>query len=472
MNKIKLLILIIIAIIVLIGGFYFFTGKDKFSEIPGINFLNPAAKNCSDSGGILETKKRGDGAEYNLCIFEDNRQCETLSLLNNECPKGGFKITGYITEAATYCAVLGGKYEITGNTDEVEDGSCSFFSGKVCNVWDLYNGKCEKGVVNPIIYTNDEFSFSLNLPRNWENKYEVKKEEGKNNIKYIAFNYGEANLFKISVVPFSFWEKEKSHEGEYLNRDNVSVFVFVYSKDPLRSDKQWGEEYLSMISRVKDIKETFKIVKPYVFLEEKKEKGGNYAIEIMYPYVGAVENGQVNIEISNFVEEIVSKFKETAGKSDAWQGENSLKIFYEPFEVNSDFVSIRFETSEYTGGANPSSVSYSFNYDLKRNKRILLSDLFDSSKNYINAISERSIQYLLKINKEESFSDEEWIRGGAGPKEENFNVFTFNKETIVFNFNEYQVAPYAAGRQEVVFPLSALKDVLKADAVSDYGLKT
>lgn len=470
MDKKKLLILIVV-IIVVIAGFYFLNGKVKISGIAGGNFLNPASKNCVENGGTLIMKKRGDSAEYGVCVFEDNRQCETLSLLNNECPMGGLKVAGYITEAATYCAIMGGSYEITGNANEVEDGNCSFFSGKICNVWDLYNGKCEKGVVNPIIYTNEEFSFSLNLPRNWESKYEVEKEDGENNIKYVAFNYGEFNLFKVEVVPFSFWEKEKNHEGEYLGRDNDNVFAFIYSKDPARSDRQPSEEYLSMISRVEDIKGTFKISKPYVFLEEKKENGDNYMIEIMYPYVGASENGKVNIEISDFVEEIVSVFKEKVGKADAWQGENSLKIFYEPFEINNDFVSIRFEVSEDTGGAHSSSVSVSFNYDLKKNKIISLSDLFDSTKNYINAISERSIQYLLKLNKEDRFSDEEWIRGGAGAEEENFRAFTFSKEAVVFYFDQEKVAPYASGRQDVIFPLSSLKDILRSDAVSNYGLK-
>jgi len=463
----KLLIIFLAVIIIVIAISFFLCGKVKIPQIPGINY-SPTSKNCLDDGGTLQTKKRGDGKEYDVCIFEDNRQCETQSLLNNECPKGGLKITGYITDAAVYCAILGGKYDITGNTNEVEDGNCSFFSGKVCNVWDLYNGKCEKGVVNPIVYTNNDFNFSLKLPRDWENKYQVKEEAGENGIKYVVFNYGEVNLFKIAVVPFSLWEKENTHEGEYLDRNNADVFSFVYSK----GDKQSDEEYLTMISRIEDIKGTFKITKPYVFLEKNSESGANYTIEIMYPYVGAVENGQVNIEISNFVDGIISKFKEVVGKPDAWQGGNSLKVFYDPLEVNNDFVSIRFETSEYTGGANPGSVSYGFNYDLKRNKMILLSDLLDSSKNYINAISDRSIQYLLKANKDNQFSDENWIKEGAAPEEENFSVFTFDKEAIVFHFNEGSVAPYSSGRQEVVFPFSLLKDILRNDAVSGYGLKT
>jgi len=457
------LLIVLVLIVLIIASFFFINDKVNVPQIPGIN-VSLESKNCTDKGGTIETKKRGDGKEYQVCFFEDNRQCEALSFLNNECPFGGFKVTGYITEAAVYCAILGGEYDITGNTNDIEDGNCSFFSGNVCNVWDLYNGKCEKGVVNPIAYTNDRFGFSLKLPRNWENKYQVKEEEG-----YISFNYDDANLFKIAIVPFSLWEKEKIHKGEYLNRDSDSVFAFVYSKDPIRSDKQWGEEYLSMVLRVDDIKGTFKIIKPYIFLEKKNESGDNYSIEIFYPYVGAVENGAVNIEVSNFVEKIISSFKEEMGRPDAWQGENTLKIFYDPFEINSDFMSIRFEISKYTGGAHPFSVSQSFNYDLKNNKIISLSDLLSSG--YINNLSEHSIQYLLKINKEGDFSDEESIKEGAGPKEENYSVFTFNKEAIVFYFDQEKLAPYAAGRQEVIFPLSLLKDLLKKEAVSQYRLK-
>jgi putative hemolysin len=468
-KKLLIVYFLVLTLVVAAAVFLFvFKGKVKVPEIPGVT-VSVAAKNCTDKGGTVATKKRGDGKEYEICFFDDNRQCEALSLLNNECPFGGRKITGYITEAAQYCAILGGKYEITGNTDNVEDGNCSFFSGTVCNVWDLYNGKCEKGVVNPIIYTNDAYNFSLNLPRSWEGKYQVKEEAGENNMKYISFNYGEANLFKIEIAPFSYWDKEKSHEGEYIGRNNDSVFAFVYSKDPARSDKQWGEEYLTMVKRVDDIKATFKITKPYIFLEKTSEAGSNYVIEIMYPYVGAIENGQVNIEISNFVGAIVSAFKEEMGKADAWQGENTLKIYYDPFEINSDFVSIRFEVSEYNGGAHPFTVSHSFNYDFNNNKIIALSDLLSS--NYLSSLSERSIQYLLKINKDSPFSDEASIREGASPKEENYSVFTFNKQTIVFYFNEDQVAPYVSGRQEVVFPLSSLKDILKSEAISGYDLK-
>ena len=40
---------------------------------------------------------------------------------------------------------------------------------------------------------------------------------------------------------------------------------------------------------------------------------------------------------------------------------------------------------------------------------------------------------------------------GADPKPENYNVFLVGKDKVTFIFNNYQVAPYAAGHQEVWF---------------------
>jgi hypothetical protein len=134
-------------------------------------------------------------------------------------------------------------------------------------------------------------------------------------------------------------------------------------------------------------------------------------------------------------------------------------------------VSIRFEISEYTGGAHPDTYSKSFNYDLKNDKIINLSDIFDANKDYLNVISSKTVQYLLKVNDGNGLTDEESIKSGAGPQEDNFKTFTFNKNTIVFYFDANAVAVYVAGRQDVIFPLSSLKSILKDDAISNYGLK-
>jgi Tol biopolymer transport system component/putative hemolysin len=104
---------------------------------------NPASQNCIDQGGSLTIEVRGDSGQYGVCTFEDNRQCEEWALLRGECPVGGLKVTGYATNAARYCAITGGAYAVTGNSNtDTELGTCTFPNGVVCDVWDVYKGQC------------------------------------------------------------------------------------------------------------------------------------------------------------------------------------------------------------------------------------------------------------------------------------------------------------------------------------------
>ena len=112
--------------------------------IEPVGLPNPASQNCLDQGGTLTILERGDGGQYGVCFFEDNRQCEEWALLNGDCPVGGIKVTGYITEAAVYCAITGGSYLISGTDAEgVEQGTCVLPDGiTTCDVWEYYNGIC------------------------------------------------------------------------------------------------------------------------------------------------------------------------------------------------------------------------------------------------------------------------------------------------------------------------------------------
>ena len=104
---------------------------------------NPASENCVKLGGSVSIQTRGDGGQYGVCLFDDNRQCEEWAMLNGDCPVGGIKVTGYVTPAAQYCAISGGTYAITGNSGQDDEvGTCTFKNGAVCDAGDFYNGKC------------------------------------------------------------------------------------------------------------------------------------------------------------------------------------------------------------------------------------------------------------------------------------------------------------------------------------------
>ncbi len=110
---------------------------------PTAAIANPASESCVKQGGTLSIRKRGDGGEYGVCVFEDNEQCEEWAMIRGECPTGGIGIAGYVTAAAQYCAFTGGEYSVTdsSNTGQ-EQGTCALKNGKTCDVWEYYNGKC------------------------------------------------------------------------------------------------------------------------------------------------------------------------------------------------------------------------------------------------------------------------------------------------------------------------------------------
>ena len=97
---------------------------------------NPASVNCSKSGGYLAIEKRGDGGEYGVCYFDDNKACEEWALFRGECPKGGVKTIGLDSVDQKYCAWSGGQ------TLAVANAVCTFKDGKKCLTETFYNGKC------------------------------------------------------------------------------------------------------------------------------------------------------------------------------------------------------------------------------------------------------------------------------------------------------------------------------------------
>ncbi len=114
------------------------------SPLPAI--ANPASENCIRQGGTLAIRKRGDGGEYGVCVFAEGMECEEWALWRGECPVGGVKVTDFVTPAAQYCAITGGAYAVTSNAGmENEQGTCTFPDGKVCDVWDYFNGMCDRG---------------------------------------------------------------------------------------------------------------------------------------------------------------------------------------------------------------------------------------------------------------------------------------------------------------------------------------
>ncbi|HVN67607.1 MAG TPA: RsiV family protein, partial [Candidatus Sulfotelmatobacter sp.] len=61
-------------------------------------------------------------------------------------------------------------------------------------------------------------------------------------------------------------------------------------------------------------------------------------------------------------------------------------------------------------------------------------------------------------------ADKKWIKMGAGPDPAHFQKFVLSENEIIFFFDPYEVACYAAGPQTVSLPLTTLRDVWRKSA--------
>jgi len=106
---------------------------------------NPASQNCAARGGTLRIEQRPDGGQFGVCVFTDNYQCEEWAMFRGECPVGGLRVTGYITPAARFCAITGGRYAVTARSGASdEQGVCALPGGKACDAVAYYSGTCSR----------------------------------------------------------------------------------------------------------------------------------------------------------------------------------------------------------------------------------------------------------------------------------------------------------------------------------------
>ncbi len=104
---------------------------------------NPASVNCTQQGGKLTIDRRPDGAEFGVCVFADNYQCEEWALLRGECPTTGLRVTGFATPAGRYCAITGGRYSVVSAPGaNPERGTCTLPNGNSCAADAYYAGTC------------------------------------------------------------------------------------------------------------------------------------------------------------------------------------------------------------------------------------------------------------------------------------------------------------------------------------------
>lgn len=121
--------------------------------------------------------------------------------------------------------------------------------------------------------------------------------------------------------------------------------------------------------------------------------------------------------------------------------------------------SFKFDFHFYSdGAAHPGSYSVTLNYDLGQGRELALADLFLPNSNYLEAISMYCIQELSK----QPFFDGSFTEG-ALPTPENYRNWNIASDGLLITFDEYQVAPYAAGPQTLTVPYTELQGLINPE---------
>lgn len=128
-----------------------------------------------------------------------------------------------------------------------------------------------------------------------------------------------------------------------------------------------------------------------------------------------------------------------------------LYVQYEQDQMNARYISFVMRIGGYAGGAHGYQNIITFNYDVPNQTIMSLADLFPNDSEYLTTLSQYAREQLRATLGD--YTNETFIMDGTNPTVENFKNFTFDENTITLYFPQYQVAPYAAGEQQVQYSL-------------------
>lgn len=187
-----------------------------------------------------------------------------------------------------------------------------------------------------------------------------------------------------------------------------------------------------------------------------ESKTARVEISVAYPRTG---NAAIDAQLGQWARQQADDFRniDDVGSGSPW----SLDIDYEIPRNDGTLFSVVFRIDNYAGGAHPNYNSVAFNFLLPEGAQIDIEQVIDGRKG-LQRLSALTIAKLNRALLPDELSMPEMIQRGAGPEWGNFKTFVLLPGKLKILFDPYAVGPYSSGPQEVEFPLSALRGVLRS----------
>ncbi|HQA59089.1 MAG TPA: DUF4163 domain-containing protein [Acetivibrio sp.] len=261
-------------------------------------------------------------------------------------------------------------------------------------------------------------------------------------------------------------------DGQTIFGDNIlyngTTYVPVRAvAESLGKEVQWDPQTFTVEIADKDKdyveKDGFKI-----YTKTVRYKDEYTEVNLKIPFIEGMKNAELMTQLNQKLEQKALDFKrETEKKTrEAVEEESKAQGFslrtgsvYTEYDVrinNNRTMSIPVTYYQYTGGVHGMTTKETVNLDLVNEKELLLKNLFDGSRDYLQVLTDE----LLKQMKVQDYLFPDAVSNFKATDDLKFYL---TDEGMVFYFNPYEIAPYAAGIVEYTISYDDLKEVLNAN---------
>lgn len=178
--------------------------------------------------------------------------------------------------------------------------------------------------------------------------------------------------------------------------------------------------------------------------------------QLLAPVVTEVRAADLEALAAQFVYEYEQVKRELTEYRSRWFLKREVSVVYASRRV----ASLCFSEIIYTGGAHPNSRKRYQSFDASTGRPITMDELLaPGARRRFDAVAERMFRQTHGILPDVSLSGAGfWFENGRFALNDNFAVIA---EGVLFYFNPYEIASYAAGPTELLIPFSELKGLLR-----------
>ena len=179
-------------------------------------------------------------------------------------------------------------------------------------------------------------------------------------------------------------------------------------------------------------------------------------IEVQYPELGI---RSVDEDIAEWARQMVETFKQDYAETERPEGAPdtpyALNVEYTVLRPSASALSLVWEVSDYTGGAHGNLYISTVNYAMPKGQVLELENVFGEPEQAVDIFSTVCRQQLAAVLGDMRVED--MLKEGTEPKAENFANMALTPTGVRIYFSPYEVAPWAAGPQQVDIALDLLR---------------